>query len=552
MHAIILASFVLVIQRTSSQDACADVLSTDDSLSAEFDQGTVLLQMQMQYSSATQQASDNAKPPAASQLSVTETHGDQVDEVGIVNSTTLIAEMTAIREKNDIILFTKKICHPYPKREPVFFRLGESQFDVKDSSHSQVPIVNLAISFVVFVMIFILVSVAVTIYCDRKPLLIQEQEEHAAERGRKCWIYCAFILLFVFSALVFWITLRTLIATNQKIENHPTQTQTVDGQTVSATSYVISNVGLRCIEATMGCVLSCALAAMTIAAWRKWGNVAIKAELLIVFFVRGMTLSIVFTTLTEFPGLFLMQEGEAASGSYHYYLYNLLNMGIVGFTEEGSKLAALIFCTYLSVRTLENAPSGCWPRPCLCRLLCESPRAFILAGLAVGYGFMTTENGEYMTAIVSTPVTTYETPDTSAADAASALQTENLMANIMIVAQIALRIFLNIHPWLVGISASRILSICWTNEPDLSLLGFSGFMWAVCPSAVAHGIYDFLVSVGFTVVQLLTPIVIFTFSRRIVYDKWCEAPPEPKGLIIEIDETKDANIGDPIKATEAS
>lgn len=306
----------------------------------------------------------------------------------------------------------------------------------------------------------------------------------------------------------------------------------------------------------MGCVLSCALAAMTIAAWRKWGLVAIKPELLIIFFVRGMTLSIFLTTLTEFPGLFFAQQGEAASGSYYYYLFNLLDMAVVGFTEEGSKLAALICCTFLSVRTLQNAPAGCWPRPCVCRLLCETPRAFILAALAVGYGFMTTENGEYMTAIVSTPVTTYETPDTTAADSAQALQTENVMAQVMIIAQIALRIFLNIHPWLVGISAARILSICWIDGPDgpdLSLLGFTGFMWAVCPSAVAHCIYDFLVSVGFTIVQLLTPIVIFTFSRRIVYDKWEELPPEPKGLILEIEEeTKDAVVGDPIKAAESS
>lgn len=345
-------------------------------------------------------------------------------------------------------------------------------------------------------------------------------------------------------------TLSMLIAANKKIEEEPTKTENMNGQEVTETSYVMTDLGLRCVEATMGCVLSAALAAVTIANWRKWGNVGIKPELLIIFFVRGMTLSIVFTTLTEFPGLFLMQTGEGASGSYHFYLFTLLDMAVVGFTEEGSKLAALICCTYLSVRSLENAPPSCCARPCVCRMLCESPRAFILAGLAVGYGFMTTENGEYMAAIASTPVTTYETSDTT--DATPDMRMENLFSQLIIILQILVRNFLNIHPWLVGISAARILSICWTNEPDLSQLGFTGFMWAVCPSAVAHCIYDFLVSVTFPLVQLLTPIVIFTFSRTVVYDKWIEAPPEPKGLVLDVDETKDAAVGVPIKAAEAA
>lgn len=554
MHAIILASFVLVIQRTSSQDACADVLSTDDSLSAEFDQGTVLLQMQMQHISVSQQASDNTKLAMEDMLDVSGANASTLDVMeDIRNKTELIAEMTAIREKNDIILFMRKVCHPYPKREPIFFRIHDSKADVK--SGSQVQVVNMAVSFIIYVITFLVVGMAVYFFCNSMQCQLPERESLIAERGSKCWIHCGFISVFLFSGFVFVMTLFTVVATNAKIEQEPTRTENIGAQTVTATSYVMNNLGLRCVEAAQGCVLSCALAAVTMYNWRHWESVNITGALLIQFFVRGATLAILITTLTEFSGLLLVHKAEAVEGSYHYYLYNFLDMLVVGFTEEGSKLAALVSCAYLSARTLENVAPGCWPRPCMCRVLCESPRAFMLAGLAVGYGFMTVENGEYMTAIVSTPVTTYSTPDTSAADTAAALRTENVMAQIMTLAQIGLRIFLNIHPWLVGVSAARILMIVWTREPDISLLGFTGFMWAVYPSALAHCLYDFLVSVGPTVVQLLTPFVVFFFSRRAFYHMWTEAPPEPKIALDKMQEPKlrlskmqDA----PISASEAS
>lgn len=503
-----------------SYDVCQDVLDCDMS------DGTVLLQLNMRYVSPIQQE-QVSEPSDTAQLATDDMLGER-------NATALIAEVTAIQEKHDLVLFTRKVTHPYLRRESVFYQIHRSARDGVPSVQVQFPYFGLSV--VAWTVSLVVVGITIFFYCYRKRVDLPEEDSYLAERGRQSWLYLAFILTTCFSLAVFMLTMVLLAMINSQIQQKPEDVENIDGQDATATRHIMGIIGVRCIEASQGITLSVAIAAITLFNWRFADKVQISAALLVQFAIRGATLSILITSITELGGLYLMHTAGTPAQGYTYYFGNLLDCLVVGFSEESAKLAALVSCTYLSTRTLINVPPGCWPRSCLCRVLCESPRAFALAGMAVGYGFMILENGGYMASIVATPVTTYETAG-SPADSQQTLAIETAMSQVIALFEIASRIFLNIHPWLVGISAARVASVVWTNEPDMRLLGFVGFVWALAPSALAHCLFDFLVITGPTIVKLITPIVFFWAARSILHDKWIEFPPDAviksKGVFID-------------------
>lgn len=514
---IVAQQLLLSASPVHSYDVCQDVLDAD------ILDGTVLLQVNMRYVSSIQQASE---PSDAAQLATE-------DMLGKRNATALIAAVTAIQEKHDLVLFTRKVTHPFLRRESVLYQIHRSAKAGVPSLQVQFP--YLGLSLVAWSVSLVVVGIAIFFYCYRKQVDLPEEDSYPAERGRQSWLYLAFIITFLFSLAVFMLTMVLLAITNAQIKEKPEDVENIDGQDATATRHMMGILGLRCIEASQGIALSVAVAAITLLNWRYADKVQISAALLVQFAIRGATLSILMTSIMELGGLYLMHTAGTPAQGYTYYFGNLLDCLVVGFSEEGAKLAALVSCTYLSTRTLINVAPGCWPRSCLCRVLCESPRAFALAGMAVGYGFMILENGGYLSSIVSTPVTTYETGGPSSSQQTLAIETA--MSQVIAILEIATRVFLNVHPWLVGISAARVASIVWTNEPDMRLLGVVGFVWALAPSALAHCLFDFLIITGPTVVKLITPIVFFWAARSILHDKWIEFPPDAviksKGLFID-------------------
>lgn len=83
------------------------------------------------------------------------------------------------------------------------------------------------------------------------------------------------------------------------------------------------------------------------------------------------------------------------------------------------------------------------------------------------------------------------------------------------------RVLLNIHPWLAGLSAARVASVIKdpisgvAPMPSLAVL-----LWAIMPSSVVHASFDFILTVAPGGVALLTPVVIWYCSRWMFAAAW--------------------------------
>jgi len=329
------------------------------------------------------------------------------------------------------------------------------------------------------------------------------------ERGRPCCNYLCAALLFFLCFATFWMTILNVAMVNTSIKKEPT---TMDGNT-TVTKFPIQDPGQRGFQASEGVALSVVIACVTMWNWRCYGAVRIASALLAQFVLRGGTIAIIVALVFEIFGSIALSAVGLA--------FPLLNMLLVGFSEEGAKMAAVVFSVWLSADAIGTQPGcclQCW------RSLVESPRALMLAGLSVGYGFMIVENAEYLISSASTPgekrTSPGNTPDEMQGGA---------IVNFFTCVTILIRVLLNIHPWLAGYSAARIADVAFKQRREKALLGCSELLWAVWPSAVIHAAYDFLI-VAVPFLGLFCPPLFWYFSRRWFYFEWDQVEPPSEAL----------------------
>lgn len=312
------------------------------------------------------------------------------------------------------------------------------------------------------------------------------EEDMEAVYGRPCWVWFCGAILFVFSSMVFWMTAVSVTMVNNEIEKASQPQSAGDG--VVVTRYPIDKPGKRALEAGLGVAMSAAVASVLTFSWKWRGQDKIRASLLAQFALRGATLSGCIAMLLEYLGEVLIDAtGQSTTG---FSLGNAMMMLIVGASEEGAKLAAVIVGTWISLSALREADesvgccSRCW------RVLVPTRRGLMLAGLAAGFGFMTMENSEYMMAVACTPPMKYTTPDGDEEMVAGAV------LNLQVFVTLFVRIFLNVHPWLTALSAGRVARRVFADGRGLACLSCSEFIWAIYPSACAHALFDYLVGGG--------------------------------------------------------
>ena len=145
-----------------------------------------------------------------------------------------------------------------------------------------------------------------------------------------------------------------------------------------------------------------------------------------------------------------------------------------GFAEEVAKLAVVLVGLCLTQLPAALALSSgtifhCVPTSGCIRfwsVLIESPRGLAMAGIAAGLGFMTSENLEYF----ATPFM--------------------FLPTLSCLVFAALRIFLNLHPLLTGLSAARLAHALWHPGGPRSVSP-GKVVRAILPSVGIHGMYDF-------------------------------------------------------------
>lgn len=184
-------------------------------------------------------------------------------------------------------------------------------------------------------------------------------------------------------------------------------------------------------------------------------------SLLVQFFFRGAIVAVSIAMLLEVVGLSELKPKYAK-------LRDLPISLIVGFSEESGKFFSLLLGLCLVPTDLPAALArvGTSRRWSLCTrwwsVLIESPQSLVLAGIATGLGFMTTENIEYFSMIFSS------------------LDTVSCIATALT------RIFLNLHPLLTGLAAARLAHFTLTSPITAEIIFKS--IW---PSVLLHALFDF-------------------------------------------------------------
>lgn len=285
--------------------------------------------------------------------------------------------------------------------------------------------------------------------------------------------------------------------------------QSPDGP-VTIIRYPIKEPGKGGFESGQGVFLSVVVGCILTFAWRWRGSVQISAPLLAQFALRGSTLALAMAILLELLGEAALSD--VGIGTKEGFTFgNVCMMLIVGASEESTKLLAVFFGIWVSKAALVNSgqKGSCWGA------LVESPRALMLAGFAVGFGFMVNENAEYMIAVVSTPPMHYstESADDEMVGAAALL--------LMSVLTICVRVLLNIHPWWAALSAGRLARVVFRDGRATAWPGCFEFMVAVIPSSLSHAFYDFLVGVDVPgVISMAIPLVFWLMARWAFFVAW--------------------------------
>ena len=275
------------------------------------------------------------------------------------------------------------------------------------------------------------------------PVLLLNPEGVSNLRGRTCWTWVFSVIAIVISGLFGLVT--------GLVSKSPAR-------------------GFGGALALMTCFLAFRVV-HTFVSKRQEDGKPLSEALAIQFFLRGAVVSIVIAMVLEATELSALRPRKVEFKDIPIAL-------IVGFAEEVAKLLAVLLGLCLVASDL---PTLVVPDPtrvcCMCLpigpcvrawcVLVESPRALAMAGIAAGYGFMTSENMEYFLMIFTT------------ADLPSCIAT------------VVLRIALNLHPLLTGLAAARLARFVWSNGSTPRTVSIGKIARAIYPSVLIHALFDF-------------------------------------------------------------
>lgn len=270
------------------------------------------------------------------------------------------------------------------------------------------------------------------------------------------------------------------------------------------------NPGMAAFLSGMGLFLSAVLAGTTVVNWQHFCmdksrcNEGMKNRIptrpmLVRFLLRGASLSVVVALLCEVAGkAFLHKEIGDLKG---LTFANALWCFLIGLIEEAAKLAAVTCCIRLS-KSIDG--SGCFLNCYCCQPLVENGCGLALAGLAAGYGFMIVENVEYVLGTTLQPQThsVGKAPGNSKASAA------------ITIIVIVVRVLLNIHPWLTGLSATLLAKKVYPYQDkphnDTCSIGPLDFICCLWISVLLHALYDFIVEALPLLAIFSVPVIWYT------------------------------------------
>jgi len=336
---------------------------------------------------------------------------------------------------------------------------------------------------------------------------LQPRDDLAQARGRPCWTFCCAAWVVVLAGITFFFTL--LVLSSVGLES---RTDGYDGEGVVL--HKSRHPGERAFEAGQGVALSVGLMALLIFRRRHDYSVRISSGLLAQYAIRGAVLSCSIAAVLEISGISfvekmtglresdLLPSADKLSGPGPLLLGVFLSMAMVGVAEELAKLAAMLFGTWLSASAVRLEPANYWRQ--MWRVLVESPRALMLAGLAVGCGFMTLENVGYL---LSAGLMYYKE------DSAVA---ERIIRCIIV----GVRVGLNLHPWLAGITSARVASLCFGQGRPYLSLSFSELAWALWPAVALHSGFDFGLVALPGLVAIFLPPFAWIASRHVFNQEW--------------------------------
>jgi RsiW-degrading membrane proteinase PrsW (M82 family) len=365
----------------------------------------------------------------------------------------------------------------------------------------------------------------------------------SAARGRPCWLFVLVFCTLLLTVATFLLTFVKALSFNMQLQRHP-QMQRVDWRTgtpADLTQLPIRSPGERAFEAGAGVALSVSCACILLLVWRQADVVQIRPSLLGLFGIRGATLAVLIAGVLEVgmlkilkPAHPLLGRGRGSppvqAGVEGLELANLALLLAVGVFEEVAKAFALLVGATFAASAIraesahhraDDSCSDCCSR--LWRVLLESPRVMMLGGLACGFGFMTFENSLYLIEVASMPPMDW-------ADAAKGHEEEEYtMMRVARLATTSVRVLLNLHPWLSGLTAARLARVVFVESESRTITSSKGLTLVHLASALApvialHVFYDILVLMAPGWIALLAPLVFCAALRAAFTQEWQSQP----------------------------
>lgn len=339
---------------------------------------------------------------------------------------------------------------------------------------------------------------------------LQPDDDLVAARGRPCWTsFCAASVVLL-SVATFLFTLTVLTKVGKSQDAAPDQGSADDHVGMR---HPAKHPGERSYEAGQGVAMSVALMGFLIFRRRQAYSVRISSGLLAQFAIRGATLSCLIASFLEISGIWTLRHltglsnhallpsspGDASGASIAFVA---LTMMLVGVSEEFAKASVVLLGTWLSAGAMRLASPNWFQR--LWQVLVESPRSLMLAGLAAGCGFMTVENVGYL----MSAGLMYDKDDSAAA--------ERFMRCVIV----AVRVGLNLHPWLAGITCARIAQVSFAQGRETPALSLKEFAWALLPAAAAHAAFDFGLVCMPGILAIFMPPVVWYAAKTAFDNEW--------------------------------
>lgn len=201
--------------------------------------------------------------------------------------------------------------------------------------------------------------------------------------------------------------------------------------------------------------------------WLGWNKIGfLSLSLGAQFFLRGAVISILMAMTLELMGMSYLKPRQVEWKDAPIAL-------IVGFSEEVSKLFVLVTGLVVIPRDLpeqlvlqpraDDRFTSCvrwWTT------LVDSPKALAMAGIAAGFGFMTSENIEYFMLVFTSSDVEEAWP------------------------LVVFRVFLNLHPMLTGLAAARLAKELFLPG-QIKNVTIGRLARAIAPSVVMHALFDF-------------------------------------------------------------